>query len=185
MGRVLVIAATLALACCVAMLTVIVRQQQRRIDALTASASAARSKQQEVATQARCAASAASFVARRWWKPDAGSVFENHFNTRLNRCFVVVSNYDMGSDSRFVEIFDAIEGNRYGEYHGHDNCYPSIAGDPSKCRVDGGSIWFDGDDSRMPPDFAVGFRGMLYGGGAGDENTQKAFLDRARKLITE
>jgi hypothetical protein len=40
-------------------------------------------------------------------------------------------------------------------------------------------------DSRNPADFTVGFRGLLYGGGAGDENTQKTFLDRIQVFLTQ
>ncbi len=52
-------------------------------------------------------------------------------------------------------------------------------------QMDSGSIWFDGNDSRLPADFTVGFRGLLYGGGAGDENTQKVFLERVRAFMAE
>jgi hypothetical protein len=51
--------------------------------------------------------------------------------------------------------------------------------------LDSGSIWFDGNDSRVPADFTVGFRGLLNGRGAGDENTQKAFLDRVRSFMNQ
>ncbi len=51
--------------------------------------------------------------------------------------------------------------------------------------MDSGSIWYDGNDSRWPPDFQVGFRGLLGGGGTGDENTQKIFLDKLQPFLTQ
>ena len=77
-----------------------------------------------------------------------------------------------------------MEGRHYATYNGHDICDPVITGDPDKCAMDSGSIWYDGDDSRTPADFTVGFRGLLYGGGAGDVGTQRAFRDRVRDFMT-
>jgi hypothetical protein len=160
-----------------------IRRQKQRIQDLTA-ALADKSKQQALAEQTECAASANRFLVSRGWKPSDGSDYENHFNSRLNKCFVLMSGYSLNDDFRTLDLYDAVEGRRYATYNGHDICDPTITGNPRKCAMDSGSIWFDGNDSRTPADFTVGFRGLLHGGGAGDESTQKAFLDRVRDFMT-
>jgi hypothetical protein len=160
-----------------------IRQQEQRIQDLTA-ALADKSKQQALAEQRECAASANRFLVSRGWKPDDGSDYENHFNSRLNKCFVLVSGYLLKEDFRTFDLYDAVEGRHYATYNGHNICNPAITKNPRKCAMDSGSIWFDGNDSRTPADFTVGFRGLLYGGGAGDEGTQKAFLDRVRDFMS-
>jgi hypothetical protein len=139
---------------------------------------------QALAVQTECAASAQKFLASRGWKADDGS-YENHLNARLNKCFVLVSEYDLKDDFRTFDLYDAVEGRHYAAYNGHNICDVAITNNPKKCMVDSGQIWFDGDDSREPADFTAGFRGLLYGGGAGDENTQKAFLDRVRGFMSQ
>jgi hypothetical protein len=159
----------------------IVRRQEQRINELTA-ALADKSKQQALADQSECAASADKFLVSRGWKPDD---YENHFNSRLNRCFVFVSGYRPKDDFRTSDLYDAVEGKRYASYNGHNICDPWITRNPQKCALDSGAIWFDGDDSKRPADFTAGFRGLLYGGGAGDEKTQKVFLDRVRQFMNQ
>lgn len=160
-----------------------VHRQEQRIQELTA-ALADKSKRQALAEQTECATSANRFLVSRGWKPADGSEYENHFNPRLNKCFVLVSEYLLKSDFRTLDLYDAVEGRHYATYNGHNICDPTITKNPRKCVVDSGHIWFDGDDSRTPADFIVGFRGLRYGGGAGDESTQKIFLDRVRDFMT-
>jgi hypothetical protein len=161
-----------------------IRQQAQQIQELKVALTM-KSQEHALAVQTECAANAHKFLARRGWKADDGSSYDNHFNSRLNKCFVLVSEYDLKDDFRTLDLFDAVEGRRYATYNGHNICEVIITKNPKKCIVDSGSIWFDGDDSRQPADFTVGFRGLLYGGGAGDENTQKAFLDRVRGFMSQ
>lgn len=159
-----------------------IRRQDQRIHEL-AFALTDKSKQQALVEQTECAASARRFLVSRGWKPGVGDDYENHFNSRLNKCFVLVSSYLLNEDFRTFDLYDAVEGKHYAMYNGHNICDATITRNPRRCAMDSGSIWFDGDDSRAPADFTVGFRGMRYGGGAGDEGTQKAFLDRARDFM--
>ena len=68
---------------------------------------------------------------------------------------------------------------------GHNNCNDVTTGAKNKCQLDSGNIWFDGDDTRNPPDYQVGFQGVAIGPGVGDENTQKQFLDHVQSLMSE
>ena len=84
-----------------------------------------------------------------------------------------------------IELYDAVEGRRYAIFNGHQICDVAITKNPKKCALDSGSIWFDGNDTRHPADFTAGFRGLLYGGGSGDENTHKTFLDHIQLFMSE
>ena len=98
---------------------------------------------------------------------------------------MLVSGYQPNDDFVTIDLYDAVEGRRYATFNGPNICDVAITKNPKKCIVDSGSIWFDGDDSRTPADFTAGFRGLLYGGGAGDATAQKTFLDHVRPFMTE
>ncbi len=182
------LAVTLAAGCILGALLIstnsTIRQQDQKVRDLT-SVLADKSKQQALAEQSDCAAHASRFLASRGWKPGSGDDYENHFNPKLNKCFVLVTGYLPNEDFRTYDLYDAVEGRRYATYNGHSICSPVITGNPRKCAMDSGSIWFDGNDSRTRADFTVGFRGLLNGGGAGDEETQKTFLDRVRQFMSQ
>lgn len=74
-----------------------IRRQEQKIHDLTA-ALADKSKREALAQQTECATSANRFLVSRGWKPELGSDYENHFNPRLNKCFVLVSNYLIKED---------------------------------------------------------------------------------------
>ena len=108
----------------------------------------------------------------------------NHFNSKLKQCFVLISTYSFKDDVMQINLYDAVKGTHYAEYTGHNICDVEVTKDPKKCARDSGEIWFDGNDSRTA-DFTVGFRGLLYGTGAGDENTQTTFRDHIQPFMTE
>ena len=148
-----------------------IHQQGAHVRELTASL-ADKSKQQGFALQTECAQSGGKFLVSRGWKAAGdGSDYENHFNSSLNKCFVLVSGYVPNEDFRTIDLYDAVERKHYATYNGHNVCDPAITRNPRKCATDSGSIWFDGNDSRTPADFTVGFRGLLNGGGAGNQGT--------------
>ena len=60
-------------------------------------------------------------------------------------------------------MYDAVEGRHYATYNGHSICNEAITKNPKKCAMDSGSLWFDGDDSKTPADFTVGFRACFMG----------------------
>jgi hypothetical protein len=137
----------------------VIRQQNAQIHGLQ-TAIRAQSQKQGHAAQVECAASAQKLLSSRGWKPEDGSEYENHFNARLSKCFVLISTYLLKDDFRSIDLYDAVEGRHYAAYNGHNICDVLITGKPKKCMIDGGSIWFDGNDSRHPSDFNVGFRGL-------------------------
>jgi hypothetical protein len=160
----------------------VIGEQQRQIESLKKAASD-HSVEQALNSQVRCAEMANTFLSTRGIKVGEGQ-YKNHFNTKLRKCFVVMSTYEMNNDFVSIDLFDAAEGNHYASYNGHNICDVAITHNPRKCAVDAGDIWFNGDDSKRP-DFIAGFRGLLYGGGSGDETTQETFLDHIQPFMTE
>jgi hypothetical protein len=68
-----------------------------------------------------------------------GSGFTNHYNTRLNKCFVYMTS--TGSPKGLVIsafVYDAFEGKTYGEYHqfsdGRCYCNIIVGNEDSTCR---------------------------------------------------
>jgi hypothetical protein len=184
LGLLIACLAALALTWCLISTNATIHQQAAHIRELE-TAQVATTRRQEFAAQADCAAAAHRFVISRGWKPDAGDDYENHFNSKLNQCFVLVSSYMPKDDFRTFDLYDALEGRHYATYNGHNNCEVAFMHDPKRCVFDSGSVWFDGNDTKSPPDFSVGFRGLRYGGGSGDENTQKTFLDRVHAFMNQ
>jgi hypothetical protein len=159
-------------------------EQRQQIQTLK-TALADKATQEALALQAQCSEMASKYLSGRGFKPGEGFDYRNHFNSKLKRCFVLASAHLPNDDFLSIDLYDAVEGRHYAQYNGHNICDVAITKNPRKCIVDSGSIWFDGNDTRHPADFTAGFRGLLYGGGAGDENTQKTFLDRIQPFMTE
>jgi hypothetical protein len=164
--------------------TAVLGEQRQQVEALKRALSE-RSTQEALALQTQCSEIASKFLSARGWKPGEGDDYKNHFNTKLKKCFVLLSGYLANQDFVTIDLYDAVEGKHYAMFNGHNICDVAITKNPRKCAVDSGSIWFDGDDSRHPADFTVGFRGLLYGGGSGDESTQKTFLDHVKPFMAE
>lgn len=160
------------------------REQQQQIQTLKKELSE-KSTQEVLTLQTQCSEMASKFLSARGWKPGVGDDYKNHFNSKLKKCFILVSGYLPSQDFVTIELYDAVEGRHYATFNGHSICDVAITNNPKKCAVDSGRIWFDGDDTRHPADFIAGFRGFLYGGGSGDETTQKTFLDRIKPFMTE
>jgi hypothetical protein len=158
-------------------------EQRQQIRTLT-TALADRSKREALALQTDCSATASRFLVSRGWKAGDGSDYRNHFNVTLNKCFVLVSAYVPNEDFRTLDLYDAVEGRHYAMYVGHNMCDAAISRNPKHCAMDSGMIWSDGND-RNRSDFTVGFRGLLYGGGAGDENTQNIFMEHIQRFMNE
>ncbi len=159
-------------------------ERQQQIEALHRELED-KSVQEALSLQTQCSEMASKFLSSRGWKPGVGEDYRNHFNSKLKRCFVLVSSYLPKDDFVTIELYDAVEGRRYAIFNGHQICDVAITKNPKKCALDSGSIWFDGNDTRHPADFTAGFRGLLYGGGSGDENTHKTFLDHIQLFMSE
>jgi hypothetical protein len=158
-------------------------QQQQTVTPQRGAADKA--AQESFNLQAQCSEIARKFLSSRGWKIGTGDDYKNHYNSKINKCFILVSQYSLKSDFLAMDLYDAVEGRRYATFNGHQMCDVFITKDPKKCQMDSGQIWFDGNDSRTPADFNVGFRGLLYGGGTGDENTLKTFLNKIQPFMTQ
>jgi hypothetical protein len=65
--------------------------------------------------QAKCADQARKVFRDLGYKPDGPAAFENHFNVKLNRCFMQIENTTpQGNVNR--NVLDAFEGKEYGTY---------------------------------------------------------------------
>jgi hypothetical protein len=110
--------------------------------------------------------------------------YENHYNARLNKCFVVEYSYSLSDDITLIDLYDALERKHYASYHGRDMCDPRAQKDSSHCMSNAGDIWFGGDD-QSEPDISFGFEGVLNGPRIGDQNTKREFLDAIKPFITQ
>jgi hypothetical protein len=162
------------------------QHQQQEIDELKKALSD-RSTQNAVAQQTACADAAHEFMARHGERAEAGFAvsYTNHYNTRLKKCFILVSMWLSAVDAQTLEVYDAIEARRYAMYNGHNLCEAPPLGITRACRYDTGEFWFDGNDERRP-DVIIGATPPIWGGGgSGDDHTQQQFRDRIRPFMTE
>jgi Tfp pilus assembly protein PilV len=139
------------------------------------------------ALQSKCSDAAAKFFVSNGYKTSDGFDYKNHFNTKLNKCFILVSSYSNPNsyNNLNIDLYDALEGAHYAEYEGHANCAvaASLTNIPKICELDQGNIWFDGNDTRNPADYHIGF--SLSPSSAGDSNTQAQFIDHIQPFMTD
>ena len=90
--------------------------------------------------QAMCSAQATKAFADMGYPKDAIAGYQNHYNARLNKCFIEVSNTDPkvspGTIWTYRFVFDAFEGKQYGTYSWHtekDKKYWEVK--PFECEV--------------------------------------------------
>jgi len=131
-------------------------------------------------SQPKCAAAAETFYINNGYKEKTGLSFSynSHFNSKLDKCFILISAVSSKNDALFVDLYDVLEKKHYASFIGHNNCDPTslvLSNNPNKCLIDSGNVWFDGNDLRNPADFHTGFNGMIKGG-SGNENTFKQFM---------
>lgn len=113
--------------------------------------------------------------------------FTNHFNQKMNKCFILIQSYNSNTDFLSYDLYDALENKHYAMYIGHSNCditTLSFSNEPKKCQLDWGVIWLNGDDT-WSPDTRVGFVWMANGTGVGDENTQNQFMELIKPFMNE
>lgn len=138
--------------------------------------------------QTKCSQQAQQFFTSHGYKDSDGITFSytNHFNSKLNKCFVLVNYYGLSTDILSMDLYDALEGKHYAGFFGHNNCYvaSSLTKNPNVCQMDSGNIWFHGNDTKNPADYHVGFGGLMNGG-VGNDNTQKHFLEHLQPFMNE
>ena len=114
-------------------------QQQRQIQTLT-TALADRSKQETAALQEKCAAQAERFFrsfvsdARQGGNNRSSFDYANHYQTRLDKCFVALLSNAITNREVVVGrlLFDAYERKELAEYY---SVFPSKAGSAEKMLI--------------------------------------------------
>jgi hypothetical protein len=86
------------------------------------------SKSENLDLQEKCAKQAqAQFKLDGWDKKSGGAFFSNHYNEKLNKCFMMIENAGEESslhDGTFIDtkiLLDAFEGKPYAEYIWHSD----------------------------------------------------------------
>lgn len=96
-----------------------IRDLERQVHELNARL-LERSRTANLDSQAKCSEQARQVFAQREgdYKKIGPAWYENHYNPKLNRCFIHVRGMRVGSsrDLSFQYVFDAFEGREYGEY---------------------------------------------------------------------
>ena len=76
-----------------------------------------------LASQKECATQAESAFASGGWGKEKMASFTNHYNSKMNKCFVEVQNTDAKGATKdgagilvSREVFDAFEGKEFGNY---------------------------------------------------------------------
>jgi hypothetical protein len=95
-----------------------IAQQEHQITALISSLAASTPPGANLELQERCAKQARAVFVDDGWAKKPYATFSDHFNTRMNRCFVRYEDDAMsnGKPSRQILIFDAFEQKVYGSY---------------------------------------------------------------------
>lgn len=137
-----------------------------------------------VNVQAQCSEMARKFLSSRGLGIGNEDDFKNHYNSKLKKCFILVLNSSTKDDFLSLDLYDAIEGNRYATYIGHVTCNDVVTYDAQKCALDAGSIWYDGNDNKKP-NFTVSNKEGSYGVGLDGLNIYKEFLDRIQPFMSE
>jgi len=136
--------------------------------------------------QTFCSDMALKFFHYKNYGISDGYTYTNHYNSKLSKCFILVSYYKTDSDLLALDLYDASEGKRYAMYTGHNDCNPlTILNDSKKCQLDSGDIWLNGNDTKNPSDYHVGFEGVTVSHNIGDENTQKQFMEHIQPFMNE
>jgi len=118
----LLVVAVIAMAALSAREWVVIRGLERAVEQISA-----RLPEKDAAAsfdlQAKCAKQARKAFAALGYAKDAMAGFENHYNSRLNKCFIHVTNTDAkispGTIWTHRDVFDAVEGKAYGTYSWH------------------------------------------------------------------
>jgi hypothetical protein len=72
--------------------------------------------------QGKCAGQARKIYADLGYKAKKFADYENHYNGKLNKCFILIRNVDASNPATIwthKNLIDAYGGKQYGEYHWH------------------------------------------------------------------
>jgi hypothetical protein len=138
-------------------------------------------KKNDIESQSKCSVMAEKYFNKNYTDSNGDTVetYINHFNSKLNKCFILAQSYNIKEDFLMIDLYDALENKHYGAFIGHDFCDKSslqLSNDLNKCTSDVGVIWFNGDDT-ISPDFKTK--------DIGDENTKKEFMDKIKPFMND
>jgi TolA-binding protein len=93
------------------------RQERQRIQELNEKVESL-SKKNDLDAQEKCARQSREAFKRDGWEKEKGALFSNHYNEKLNRCFMQVDNTDTKPEFPVVSkvVSDAFEGKVYATY---------------------------------------------------------------------
>ena len=134
-----------------------------------------------LALQTQCADAASKYFTSNKGEAIAGInvSYQDHFDSQLNKCFILISSYAPNDDFLTIDLYDALGGQHYASFSGHQTCDPATLAithqDSNKCELDAGNIWANGDDTSSST-YQVGWSGILHGGQTGDWNTLPQFM---------
>lgn len=139
-------------------------------------------------SQTQCAEAANKYFIARGYSENVAS-YQNHYNSKLNKCFVLITTRQDVSNNFFsaIDMFDALEGKHYAAYIGHQNCYPStytLLEKGSDCYGDSGVLWLKGDDSK-DADYGIKFNDLVANNPKGNENVYSLFMKRVQPFMNE
>jgi hypothetical protein len=120
-------------------------------------------------------------------KSDLNAWHENHYNAKLNKCFVLVFTHDLHSDFLSIDLFDANENKHYGQFDGHSMCDTgtlAVVREVGRCVPDSASIWLRGDDQEEP-DMHFGWSGLEHGGHPGGPETRGEFMRAIQPFMAQ
>jgi hypothetical protein len=114
------------------------RQQRKQVQQLSAKLES-ESKTALLDLQEKCAKQAREEF-KNYWQDSEGADFTNHYNAKLNRCFIRVQYIDTrtvrGTIFNYSEVFDAFERKVYAQWDWHtekDKKYWQVP--PTECKV--------------------------------------------------
>jgi hypothetical protein len=119
----------------------VITEQGKRIEKLSAELAANKSEQKGASLeyQEKCAAQAKRTFDELGYKARKLAGYENHYNAKMNRCFVEIDDTDTSYSPTIWThkiLQDAYEGKMYGQYHWHtmkDKKYWEVP--PFQCKV--------------------------------------------------
>jgi len=130
--------------------------------------------QLDTSLQTACAAKAEAFFKDRG--PGGTAYQRSHFNSRLNKCFVLISQFrestGESSFTRMIDIYDT-ENRHYASYKGFTAC-GAVNNGEDMCAINAGGFWLKGDDTR-PFDISWGMAGR-NSKDRGGADTEKEFM---------
>lgn len=115
-----------------------------------------KTKKVSIDNQQYCSVMAEQYFTKKYTNLNSENsrTYTNHFNSKLNKCFILISKFDIDSGIEIIDLYDTLENKHYGAFIGQRFC-------DNECGGDSGVIWSDGNDSVSPTDGAESYKEFL------------------------